>query len=65
MESEAAQLGVHVCSAVTASTDLVVIGGQQAAHGSKEMDAARLGIRMIPEDDWMEMVAAQVHVWRD
>ena len=57
VEGRAAALGVHVCSSVTSATDLVVVGGLFAAHGAKEADAARLGIRMVPEDDWDDMVA--------
>jgi hypothetical protein len=57
VEGQAARLGVHVCSGVTSATDLVVVGGLHAAHGAKEADAARLGIRIIPEVDWDDMIA--------
>jgi NAD-dependent DNA ligase len=62
VEEAAAALGVHVGTSVTKGADYLVVGGVAAAHGSKEDDAARLGVRVLSEVEWDELVATQVFV---
>eukprot|EP00051_Salpingoeca_urceolata_P020439 m.306629 g.306629 ORF g.306629 m.306629 type:complete len:490 (+) comp19623_c0_seq11:118-1587(+) len=57
VEGHASELGVHVGGAVSKYTDLVVVGSLVQPHGSKEQSAERLGIDIISEDDWDDMVA--------
>jgi len=50
----AERYGAKVAGSVSASTDLVVAG---PGAGSKLKDAERLGVRVISEDEWFELVA--------
>ena len=49
----AKRLGAHVVNSVSAKTDLVIAG---PGAGSKLKDAARLGVTVISEDDWVRIV---------
>ena len=54
-KAQAEALGAKVAAAVSAKTDLVIAG---AAAGSKLKKAAELGIEVIDEAGWAEIVAA-------
>ncbi|MGB3148318.1 MAG: NAD-dependent DNA ligase LigA [Paracoccaceae bacterium] len=53
-KARAEEMGAKVAGSVSAKTDLVIAG---PGAGSKAKEAARLGIRIIDEDTWMEMAA--------
>ena len=50
----AERLGAKVAGSVSANTDLVVAG---PGAGSKLKDAAKHGVKVVNEDEWLEMVA--------
>ena len=54
-KAQAEALGAKVAAAVSAKTDLVIAG---AAAGSKLKKAAELGIEVVDEAGWAEIVAA-------
>lgn len=54
-KAQAEMLGARVSGSVSAKTDLVIAG---PGAGSKLKKAAELGIRVISEADWAEIVAA-------
>jgi len=57
MQAEARRLGAHVQSAISRKTDLLVCG---AKAGSKKIEQARrLGVRILSEDDYRTLMAAQ------
>ena len=58
VEGLAAKLGAHVQSAVTSTTDFVVVGSVVNGGSSKELRAAELGTKLIAEADWDKMVSA-------
>ena len=53
-KAQAEALGAKVSGSVSAKTDLVVAG---ASAGSKLKKAAELGLRVVDEDGWREIVA--------
>ncbi len=52
-KSRAETLGAKVAGSVSAKTDLVIAG---PGAGSKAKDAERLGVRIIDEDAWLELI---------
>ena len=54
-KAQAEALGAKVSGSVSKNTDLVVAG---PGAGSKLAEAGRLGVQVITEDEWLEMVGA-------
>ncbi|EGD73440.1 DNA ligase [Salpingoeca rosetta] len=59
VENEASKLGAIVGSSVSSKTDLLVIGGLVRPFGAKEDRASDLGVRVIFEKEWNDMVFAE------
>jgi DNA ligase (NAD+) len=48
-------LGAKVAGSVSRNTDFVVVG---ADAGSKSAKAASLGVRLLSESDWLQLIGA-------
>jgi DNA ligase (NAD+) len=52
-KAKAEAIGAHVSSAVSAKTNYVVVGTDA---GSKATKAKELGVTVITEDEWLELI---------